>query len=101
MRLIWESLRDAIPLLFSLMRQLCAVLRRSCRRRQLPERERRRSPNRCVPINEPAFTRPDLGDPGPVTADAAAMKKFGTVGSCISRMPIAANRASASCAWLP
>jgi hypothetical protein len=62
-RLVWESLRDAVPLLFSLIRRFCSLLSRllsrHCRRSSLPERERRRSPHRCVPINEPAYKRPD------------------------------------------
>jgi hypothetical protein len=57
--LLWGSLRDGFPLLLSLIRQLLAVLRRICRRHHLRERERRRSPHRCVPLNEPAYKRPD------------------------------------------
>ena len=52
-------LRDAIPLLFKLIGQICAIIRRLCQRCKLGERERRRSPDRCVPINDPAFKRPD------------------------------------------
>jgi hypothetical protein len=58
-KLIWESLRDAIPLLIRLLRRLCALLHAWWRRHRLPERERRRSRDRCVPIHEPAFKRPD------------------------------------------
>jgi hypothetical protein len=58
-RLIWESLGDALPLLFKLIAAICAIIRRLCRRSKLSERERRRSPDRCVPINDPAFKRPD------------------------------------------
>jgi hypothetical protein len=51
-RLLWKSLRDTVPLLFSLIRSLCALLSRllcrCCRRHHLPERERRRSPHRCA-----------------------------------------------------
>lgn len=59
LRLLGESLRDAIPALVSLIRRLCALLRALWRRWHLPEREKRRSSDRCVPINEPAFHKPD------------------------------------------
>ncbi|MEU2042715.1 hypothetical protein [Nocardia niwae] len=59
LRLLWVSLRDAIPLFFSLIRRFCELLCRLHRRRTLPDRERRRSRDRCVPINEPAYKRPD------------------------------------------
>jgi hypothetical protein len=58
-RLLVESLRDAIPLLLKLLPALIAIVRRLCRRCRLPTRERRRSPDPCVPINEPAYKRPD------------------------------------------
>lgn len=58
-RLVWESLRDALPLLVKLIAAICAIIRRLCRRCKLSERERRRSPDQCVPINDPAFKRPD------------------------------------------
>jgi hypothetical protein len=58
-RLLWESLRDALPLLFKLIAAMCEIIRRLGRRGKLSERERRRSPDLCVPINDPAFKRPD------------------------------------------
>ena len=57
--LVLASLRDALPLLFRLIASLIAIIRRLCRDFRKSDRERRRSHDRCVPINEPAYKRPD------------------------------------------
>jgi hypothetical protein len=57
--LLLRSLRDAVPTLLELVAALTAIIRRLRRRCGLSERERRRSPDLCVPINEPAYKRPD------------------------------------------
>ena len=57
--LVLESLRDALPLLFKLIAAIIAIIRRLSRNAGKSDRERRRSHDRCVPINEPAYKRPD------------------------------------------
>src|SRR5574337_1204985 len=71
-RLFWEVLRDALPMLAALFRRLLWHVRRCRRQRRLPERERRRAPSRCVPINEPAYKRPD-----PMIYSQAYLMKLG------------------------
>ena len=58
-RLVLESLRDALPLLFKLIAAIIAIIRRLCENARQGDRERRRSRDHCVPINEPAYKRPD------------------------------------------
>jgi hypothetical protein len=57
--LLLASLLDAVPTFFKLLAAFIAIIRRLCHRCWLPTRERRRSPDLCVPINEPAYKRPD------------------------------------------
>jgi hypothetical protein len=58
-RLLWLALRETFPILRELARTFLKWLRRCFRKRRLSERDRRRARSRCVPINEPAYARPD------------------------------------------
>lgn len=57
--LFWSSLRD----FFSALSFLLELLRKRCRRRQerqrLPKRQRRATWKKCVPLNTPAYKKPD------------------------------------------
>jgi hypothetical protein len=48
-----------IVALFRLAKKVCDIFKRWWTRRQLPGRARKASDAPCVPINEPAFSRPD------------------------------------------
>ncbi|GBE13568.1 hypothetical protein BMS3Bbin14_01069 [bacterium BMS3Bbin14] len=58
-RLLWTALREFIPALCALWRDLIRRIRGCYRRKKLPERDRRRTYKRCVPISSSAFKKPD------------------------------------------
>lgn len=58
-RLFWEAWRDLLPTLRAVLSDLLKRKQLWEREKQLSERDRRRSRDSCVPVNNPAHKRPD------------------------------------------